>query len=246
MQFKSAYIARTMAAVAMLAGAAVASLPAFAADSTIHIRGRITALSDHGFTMQTNDGNERTIRVTDKTQIAAVSPGDLSSIQKGTFIGTANVKDKGRNRALEMVIFPPAMKGAGLGNYGWDLTPSMVGQSAGSAGGTAGMTAGGSSMTNGTVTAKSDGGAMTAGSSMTNGTVTGQSGGAGKMTLHVDYGNGTKTIVVPGDIPTVKVQPGHRSDLKVGAHVFVAGPPSQDTVDAGRVIVGLNGTVPPM
>ncbi|KEZ78999.1 hypothetical protein [Salinisphaera hydrothermalis] len=248
-----------------LAGAVVA-LPAMAADATVHLRGKITAVNKNGFTMITNDDTKRRIVLSSETKIAAVTPGDLSSIEKGTFIGTANVKRDGQNQALEMVIFPASMKGTGLGDYGWDLSPSMAqgGHSASQTANGGGSMTAGSSMTNGTVTAKSDGsmsggssmtngsvtaksgGSMSSGSSMTNGTVMNQSTSRGSITLQVNYGKGSKTIVVPSDVPTVKVQPGSRADIKTGAHVFVAGPKTNGPVTAGRVIVGKNGTVPPM
>lgn len=252
---------RLMLAGVIALGSALVTLPALAQQQSEHLRGQITATSSGGFTLTTRDGQKRQIALSDETKIAAVTKGDLSAIDKGTFIGTANIESDGQNKALEMVIFPPSMKGTGLGDYAWDLTPAMVG---GSSPGS--RTADSSSMTNGSVTAKSEGsmsagssmtngtvsskssGSMTAGgSSMTNGTVTQQSGADDQsMTLQVDYGEGSKTIVVPADVPTVKVQPGKRSDIKTGAHVFVAGPASDSAVQAERVIVGRNGVVPPM
>ncbi|WP_423824098.1 hypothetical protein V5738_09025 [Salinisphaera sp. SPP-AMP-43] len=258
---------RMMLAGTIALGSALITLPALAQQQSQHLRGQITATASSGFTLTTRDGQKRQIALTDDTKIAAVTKGDLSSIDKGTFIGTANVESDGQHKALEMVIFPPSMKGTGLGDYAWDLTPAMAGASSSGS-----RTADGSSMTNGSVTAQSQGSmsadssmgtgssmtngtvssknkaSMTAdGSSMTNGTVTQQSGAkASSITLQVDYGEGTKTIVVPADVPTVKVQPGQRSDIKTGAHVFVAGPTSDGTVQAARVIVGRNGVVPPM
>ena len=250
----------SIAVAGAIALAALTALPALAAD-TQHLRGRITSVSDNGFTMTTRSGDERQVVLSSDTKIAAVTKGDLSNIDKGTFIGTANVERDGENRALEMVIFPPSMKGTGLGDYGWDLSPAMANGSAGGQGSatangssmtngtvsakTSGGMSGGSSMTNGTVSAKS-GGSMSSGSSMTNGSVTSASGGGQSITLQVDYGKGSKTIVVPADVPTVKVAPGSRSDIKAGAHVFVAGPQADGKFSAERVIVGRNGTVPPM
>lgn len=102
-------------------------------------------------------------------------------------------------------------------------------------------------MTNGTVSSKTSGSSSrTSGSSMTNGTVAGQSGSGHSTTLSVDYGKGKKKIVVPRDVPTVKVHPGDKSDLKKGEHVFVAGPKASGAFNAKMVIVGKNGTVPPM
>lgn len=230
--------------------AAVAALPALAADASQHLRGQISSVSDNGFTMTTKSGDKRQILLSSNTKIAAVTKGDLSSIQKGTFIGTANVEKDGQNQALEMVIFPPSMKGTGLGDYSWDLSPSTEqAQASSQTAGSGSSMASGSSMTNGTVSAKPRGAmasGQAAGSSMTNGSVTGQSGSGQSITLQVNYGKGSKTIVVPADVPTVKVQPGSRSDIKAGAHVFVAGPKTSGKFSAERVIVGRDGTVPPM
>lgn len=309
---------RTALVATIALGSALVALPAMAQSSqnTQHLRGQITSVSDNGFTMTTHNDGKRQVELSSQTKISAVTPGDLSNIQKGTFIGTANVQQNGQNRALEMVIFPPSMKGTGLGDYGWDLTPAMANQSATvstnaqsgpskTAGGSSmtngtvtsesnasnsngSMTSGssmtngtvsskssgsgsmtsGSSMTNGTVSSKSNGSnsmssgssmtngtvssenngsnSMSSGSSMTNGTVAGQSGGNQSTTLTVDYGKGSKKIVVPNDVPTVKVHPGNQSDLKKGAHVFVVGPKTSGTFNAKMVIVGKNGTIPPM
>lgn len=252
MKYKLRNQIRVAVVCTIAVGAAVSALPAIAAGQTEHLRGTITSVSDHGFTMATNAGQTRQIMMSSKTQLAAVTHGDLSHIKKGTFIGTANVKRNGKNQALEMVIFPPSMKGTGLGNYSWDLTPAMEQSETGEGGQNGSQTApsgsgmsSGSSMTNGTVSSKS-GGSMASGSSMTNGTVKGLSEGGESMTLNVNYGKGSKKIVVPAGVPTVKIQAGKKSDLKKGAHVFVAGPKSSGAFNAQIVIVGKNGVVPPM
>lgn len=259
------------AACALALSAVAACAPALAKQSERqHLRGVITATSDAGFTMKSDDGQKHRIALSSKSRISAVTPGDLSNIEKGTFIGTANVKENGENRALEMVIFPPSMKGAGLGDYGWDLSPSMVHAESDDSAADGGSMTSGSSMTNGTVT--NDGGSMTSGSSMTNGSVesstTGTHNADGSsipsrssmtngtvsqsttdsrmLTLTVDYGQGSKTIRVPADTPTVKVQKATKADIAKGEHVFVAGPRDAQPVTAQLVIVGLNGTVPPM
>ncbi|RJS95235.1 metal ABC transporter permease [Salinisphaera sp. Q1T1-3] len=236
-------------------------LPAFAADTasqTQHLRGVITASTKQSVKLKTDNGQVRTVALTADTGVATAVPGDLDHIEQGTFIGTANVERGGQHQALEMVIFPPSMKGTGLGDYGWDLSPAEAGQGNGSMTAGSSMTNGtvqskssgsmtaGSSMTNGTVESKS-GGAMSAGSSMTNGTVKHTNSGGDTITLKVDYGQGTKTIVVPRDVPTVKVAPGAVPDLKTGAHAFAIVTSNADgRLTAKKVIVGKNGTVPPM
>jgi len=241
----------TAIACAMAFCVVAASAPVLAKKSeTEHVRGVVSAMSDSGFTVKTDNGENREIAMSSATKIAAATPGDLSNIEEGTFIGTANVEKNGKNEALEMVIFPPSMKGVGLGDYGWDLSPSMVNESAISNEETSeeGGMASGSSMTNGTVQSRSsDSDAMmSSGSSMTNGTVTDSSSTEQTLTLHVNYGEGSKTIHVPTDVPTVKVRPGKMSDISEGAHIFVAGPKGSSPLQAKMVIVGVDGTVPPM
>lgn len=225
-----------------------AAAPAMAADSAgkmAHVRGEITAVSDSGFTLRTKDGKTRQVAIDDSTKFAGVVPSSLDEIEKGTFIGTANVEGDDGHRALEVVVFPDAMKGTGLGDYPWDLAPSKAqgSASADAQGGDA------SSMTNGTVTQES--GAKTSdsftmgGSTMTNGTVTESSDGD-TMAVKVDYGDGSKRITIPKDVPVVALQKGSQSDIKTGAHVFLIGPAGSEPFAAKRVMVGIDGTVPPM
>ncbi|MEA9391944.1 hypothetical protein SJI19_15560 [Acerihabitans sp. TG2] len=81
---------------------------------------------------------------------------------------------------------------------------------------------------------------------MTNGTV-GQLVNANGRTMTVKYQNGEKKVVVPDDVPIVTLSPGDKSLLKTGAHVIIF-PDAGTTkpVVAGRMIVGVNGTIPPM
>ncbi len=81
---------------------------------------------------------------------------------------------------------------------------------------------------------------------MTNGTV-GTLVNANGRTMTVKYQNGEKKVVVPEDVPIVTLSPGDRSLLKTGAHVIVfPAPGGSEPAVAGRVIAGVNGTIPPM
>lgn len=222
------------------AGVAVAmsiALPAMAADPAVHVRGTVTDVTATGFTVQTATGTQN-VAVAADTRIAGVVPSNLDAIQPGSYIGSANVPRGASANALEVVVFPPAMKGTGLGDYAWDL-PAHGG--AGSAMTNGSVTS--SAMTNGTVKSSKAGGAAT-NSAMTNGTVKAATG-SGARTLVVDYGSGQKTIVVSATTPVVTFAPADKSAIVKGARVFVAGKPG-NPVAAGFVAVGLNGTAPPM
>ncbi|MCJ2043314.1 hypothetical protein MKK58_01940 [Methylobacterium sp. J-078] len=81
---------------------------------------------------------------------------------------------------------------------------------------------------------------------MTNGAV-GALSGTGDRTIRVTYKGGEKTITVPEGVPVVALAPGDVGKIKPGARVVAF-----TRADAGgvavaeRMVVGENGTVPPM
>ncbi|MCE3028816.1 hypothetical protein [Salinicola sp. DM10] len=250
---------RTLAGLALGCVAATA-LAAQNGDAPQHLRGTITEVGDHAFSVESHpDGKVHKVTFDDATRLAAVDRSSLDQIEEGTFIGTANVPgaDGKPSQALEVVVFPDSMRGTGEGDYPWDTPRGAMSESSADAKAGSeklGGASSGSTMTNGTVSSTSGqamgageklGGAAS-GSTMTNGTVDSSQAQDGTLTLTVDYGNGSKQIQVPSDVPVVKVRKGQMDDLKNGAAVFVAGDMNQDPIPAKVVIVGIDGTVPPM
>jgi hypothetical protein len=221
------HFTQTVARALVLVGGTVAMVSALAADPMGHIRGTIVSATANKLTVRTAEGSV-SVALDATTRIAGIVPSGLEQIKSGTFVGIANIPGAGTSRALEVVVFPEAMKGTGIGDYPWDLSPKSA------AGG--GKT---SAMTNGTVTAASAGG-----SAMTNGTVKATSKANG-LVLTVDYGKGEKKIQVPASVPVVGIVPGDASKLVPGAHVFVATKKDAPQT-AGFVAVGIDGAVPPM
>lgn len=83
-------------------------------------------------------------------------------------------------------------------------------------------------------------------STMTNGAV-GTLAGTGARTLTVTYAGGQKTITVPEDVPIVALAPADKSLVKPGARVVaITRKDAEGVAVADRMIVGENGTVPPM
>jgi hypothetical protein len=215
-----------VAVAASLALVLHGTAPSAAADTVPahHVRGTLDAVSDRQLTVKTAGGMSVDVPIDAKTKIIGVVPGALADITSGTFIGTANVPDGSSTstRALEVVVFPQSMAGAGEGDYPWDL-PAGKRQS---------------TMTNGTVQASSLGGSM-----MTNGTVTGVNDRDVK-TVTLEYKGGSKRVTIPSGVPIVRIVPGSRSLLVDGAHVVVF--PDAGGGAAPRVVVGVRGTVPPL
>jgi hypothetical protein len=224
---------RRLTVLATLLGAALL-LPACskptASSQPAHVRGAIEMVDGQALTVGTSDGSVR-VQLAPSTAIAAVVQSDRAHLTDGSFLGITSVaKPDGSRRAVEVHIFPEAMRGAGEGSRGWDW-PGASGNSE--------MTNGtASKMTNGTVSS----------SKMTNGTVTAQDGGS-SLTLQYKDGasDDSQTVTIPPDTPIVAIEPGHSSDLQPGVHVFVvATRDSAGVLTAARVLAGKNGVAPPM
>jgi hypothetical protein len=187
-----------------------------------HVRGEITKAEGNTLTVKSH-GKTVELNLPEDAKVATAEKGSMSDVKDGAFIGTTAVPGKGGTlRAIEVHVFPDSMRGTGEGHRPWDLRP-------------------GSTMTNATVSGMEPGGKSQ--STMTNATVSKKSGG--KLTLK--YKDGEKTVMVPPNTKVVKLEPGDKSDLKPGAHVFViASRQSDGTLRADRMTVGKNGVVPPM
>ena len=79
------------------------------------------------YVVKTRDGAELKVTLPEKPQIAGIVKASLSDIKEGLFVGvTALPKPDGSLSALEVHIFPEAMRGTGEGHYPWDLRPQST------------------------------------------------------------------------------------------------------------------------
>ncbi len=107
---------KLMIASAMLAATvALAGLPA-AADSPVHLRGEVDAVSGTSFELTPFGGRQTEVAVTSATRFASLKAAQLSDIKQGMFVGTAALpQPDGSLKALEIHIFPDSMRGTGEG-----------------------------------------------------------------------------------------------------------------------------------
>jgi hypothetical protein len=85
-----------------------------------HVRGTIESTDGQVLTVATSSGSVR-IRLAPSTRVAEVVRSDASHITDGSFVGITSVAGPdGSQRAVEVHIFPEAMRGTGEGSYGWD------------------------------------------------------------------------------------------------------------------------------
>ena len=117
-------IRRTLLALGLLV-----TIPAYAqtpAGTPQRVRGTITALDGNVLTVNTREGGIVPITLNANYAVAAVVPATLADAKPGAYIGAAAAGPKDNLRALEVLIFPAAMKGAGEGHYPWDLQPEST------------------------------------------------------------------------------------------------------------------------
>ena len=104
------------------------------------VRATVESVAADGasLSVRTRGGDERTVRLTPKTRFVLVAPASLTDVKPGAFVGVAAAPgEAGQLKALEVHIFPESMRGSGEGSRPFDLGP-------------------GSTMTNGTVSARVD------------------------------------------------------------------------------------------
>jgi hypothetical protein len=222
----------TMAALstAMLAASA------WAAPMRERVRGTVVGITGDTLTVRTMAGDEVPVMLTAATHYSEVLKSSLDRVDPGSYIGTATKSLGNELVALEVVVFPPAMRGVGEGHYGWDRIPdTTLGE----------RTTTGSAMTNGTVSAATPA-AASVGSTMTNGTITSANTTNQAKEVTVTYKGGQQVILVPPTAPIVTLRPASMANVKAGSIVFISALNDAGKDTAVAVVVGSEGVKPPM
>jgi hypothetical protein len=91
------------------------------------VRGTIASLTGNVLTVNSRTGDKLEITLADPVSVASVKKIDLDAIAPNSFIGTATrTGADGKLTALEVLVFPEAMRGTGEGFYPWDLEPGSM------------------------------------------------------------------------------------------------------------------------
>jgi hypothetical protein len=120
---------RLFLATALLAAATAATAIAQTAPSAplTRVRGTIASLQGNTLTVNSRTGDKLEIALKDPVTVVTVTKVELSSVAPGSFIGTATrTGADGKQTAIEVLVFPEAMRGTGEGNYPWDLEPGSM------------------------------------------------------------------------------------------------------------------------
>jgi hypothetical protein len=113
------------------AGAAVAALllsiaPA-SAQQPARVRGTIEKVDGSALTVKSRDGSTVNVVLKDGAVVLGVDKAALADIKQNSFVGiTAMPQPDGTQKAIEVHIFPEALRGRGEGHYPWDLQPNST------------------------------------------------------------------------------------------------------------------------
>ena len=116
-----------LAALVLAALTTVVSGNAALAQDSVRVRGTIESIDGPTYAIKARDGADLKVELAANAQIAAVTKASLADIKQGLFVGvTAMPQADGSLSAVEVHIFPEAMRGTGEGHYSWDLRPKST------------------------------------------------------------------------------------------------------------------------
>jgi hypothetical protein len=118
-------IALAAAVIGLFVMPALAQAPP--AGTPTRIRGTVDKLDGQILTVKSRDGQLVTIALAPNVGIAALVKKSVADIKAGDFIASTGIKGAdGKIHAIEVRIFPESLRGAGEGQYPWDLKPDSV------------------------------------------------------------------------------------------------------------------------
>src|ERR1700761_8085224 len=86
------------------------------------IRGTVEKFDDHTLSVKSRDGQSLTITLAPDFTVRAVVAETLNDIKPGEKVGITSVKEPdGTRQAVEVHIFPAALRTARTGEFPWDL-----------------------------------------------------------------------------------------------------------------------------
>jgi len=113
-----------MLALALIAGSCAMAVAQQA--PTMRVRGTIEKVDGHALTLKTSDG-EHKLTLTRNATIVAVVKASMADIKENTFLGSAAMpQPDGTQKALEVHIFPEAMRGTGEGHRPFNIPGSTM------------------------------------------------------------------------------------------------------------------------
>ena len=100
---------------------------ASAQDAPVRVRGTIDRVEGDTYIVKARGGGELKVTLAEKALVVALIKASLADIKAGSYVGVSGMPQAdGSQKALEVHIFPEAMRGTGDGHRGWDLQASST------------------------------------------------------------------------------------------------------------------------
>ncbi len=119
-------LGKTLAA-GVIAALAVSSMALAQQPQMTRVRGTIEKVDGSVLSVKARDGAELTVRLAPGAPVRTVIRKSLANVKTNSFVGiTAMPQPDGTQKAVEIHIFPEAMRGTGEGHRPWDLMPNST------------------------------------------------------------------------------------------------------------------------
>jgi hypothetical protein len=119
-------LGKTLAA-GIIAALAVSSVALAQQPPMTRVRGTIEKVDGPVLTVKARDGAELTVKLAAGAPVRTVIRKSLADVKANTFVGiTAMPQPDGTQKAVEIHIFPEALRGTGEGHRPWDLMPNST------------------------------------------------------------------------------------------------------------------------
>src|SRR5271166_4089963 len=119
--FQGGQMRKMMQRMAMVGGLALMFAPAAAsAQESVRVRGTIERVDGPTLLVKARDGAELKVVLTANAMVVGLAKSSLADIKRGSFVGVTGMPQAdGSQRAVEVHIFPEAMRGTGEGHRPW-------------------------------------------------------------------------------------------------------------------------------
>jgi hypothetical protein len=93
----------------------------------VRVRGTVEAVDGAMLTVKSRDGQTYKVKMADNVAVRGVAKAALTDIKDNSFIGVTGMpQPDGTQKAVEIHIFPEALRGTGEGFRPWDLMPNST------------------------------------------------------------------------------------------------------------------------